>query len=102
MATSGMHMPNLDPRGFWGRCQSNTDVCGAGVVVGLLTALLIVIIVWFFFLRKSERFVNPNDLPPEAAALIAARLAADPPVSVIKKERMASNREDPRLTALLN
>jgi hypothetical protein len=103
MSGEGFKMPNLNPMGFWGRCESNPDVCGAGVIVGLITAALIVIILWFF-MRKSERFTNPNDLPPEAAALLAAARAADPLVS--KTERMrnrehASNKEDSRLVDAL-
>lgn len=50
----------------------------AGLLLGIIIALILVYIYQNFMSASAERFVDPNAMDPQTAALVAAHLMSDP------------------------
>jgi hypothetical protein len=80
---------------FWAKCSSaeGMSICMSGLLMGIVLTLLLV---WVYLnvvspRMKAERFVDPNALDPQSAALLQMHNAADPTSAYMARKMYGSS-----------
>jgi hypothetical protein len=84
-------------------CSRDMLACAAGAGLALLVLLVVMLVYLFLFAKAPERMANlasVYDANPDALRLARSITASDPPVSGLRRERMAENTSD-RMAAYL-
>jgi Na+-transporting methylmalonyl-CoA/oxaloacetate decarboxylase gamma subunit len=81
----------MDGDGLLSKCTAHMDVCGMGVVIGIIIALILIFLYMSYTTKKAEGFVDPNDLDPQTKALLTMHNAADPGSNYMMKKMYGIN-----------